>query len=163
MDYNKQGFERIYKDNYRQMYRFAFSILEDAEEARDAVSQVFTQMWNSQPAIADASVMGYLLAATRNRCLNIMRQKRLRQQMELEVAMQKAQQENEEREELMEELQRVINDNLTEQDRRVLSLHYDEEMTYEETAKALGISSSAVNKHITRSLGKIRSILKIAR
>ena len=83
--------------------------------------------------------------------------------MEQEVAMQKAQQENEEREELMEELQRVINDNLTEQDRRVLSLHYDEEMTYEETAKALGISSSAVNKHITRSLGKIRSILKIAR
>ncbi len=148
MDYNKQGFERIYKDNYRQMYRFAFSILEDAEEARDAVSQVFTQMWNSQP---------------RNQSLNIMRQKRLRQQMELEVAMQKAQQENEEREELMEELQRVINDNLTEQDRRVLSLHYDEEMTYEETAKALGISSSAVNKHITRSLGKIRSILKIAR
>ena len=38
-----------------------------------------------------------------------------------------------------------------------------EDMTYEETAKALGISSSAVNKHITRSLGKIRSILKIAR
>ena len=163
MDYNKQGFERIYKDNYRQMYRFAFSILEDAEEARDAVSQVFTQMWNSQPAIADASVTGYLLAATRNQSLNIMRQKRLRQQMELEVAMQKAQQENEEREELMEELQRVINDNLTEQDRRVLSLHYDEEMTYEETAKALGISSSAVNKHITSSVGKIRSILKIAR
>ena len=122
MDYNKQGFERIYKDNYRQMYRFAFSILEDAEEARDAVSQVFTQMWNSKPTIANASVTGYLLAATRNQCLNIMRQKRLRQQMELEVAMQKAQQENEEREELMEELQRVINDNLTEQDRRVLDL-----------------------------------------
>lgn len=163
MDYNKQGFERIYKDNYRQMYRFAFSILEDAEEARDAVSQVFTQMWNKKPTIANASVTGYLLAATRNQCLNILRQRRLRQQMELEVAMQKAQQENEEREELMEELQRVINDNLTEQDRRVLSLHYDEEMTYEETAKTLGISSSAVNKHITRSLCKIRSILKNAR
>ena len=35
-------------------------------------------------------------------------------------------------------------------------------MTYQETAKVLGISSAAVNKHITRSLAKIRETLKIA-
>lgn len=163
MEYSKQRFEGIYKDNYRQMYRFAYSMLEDAEEARDAVSQVFTQMWHSQPAIADASVTGYLLAATRNQCLNILRQRRLRQQMEREVARQKEHLESEERTELMEELQRVIDANLTEQDRRVLALHYDEEMTYEETARTLGISQSAVNKHITRSLSRIRTIFKTVR
>jgi RNA polymerase sigma factor (sigma-70 family) len=69
----------------------------------------------------------------------------------------------EEHEELLQHLRQVINNNLTEQDRRVLSLHYDEEMTYAETATVLGISSSAVNKHITRSLAKIRKTLKIAK
>ena len=71
--------------------------------------------------------------------------------------------ESEEREDLLQQLQQVIDDNLTEQDRRVLSLHYDDEMTYEETATVLGISTSAVNKHITRSLAKIRQTLKIAK
>lgn len=70
---------------------------------------------------------------------------------------------NEEREELLQELQQVIDSNLTEQDRRVLQLHYDEEMTYQETATVLGISTAAVNKHITRSLAKIRETLKIAK
>ena len=47
MNYDKTTFEQLYKNNYRQMYRFAFSILEEAEDARDAVNQVFTQMWHT--------------------------------------------------------------------------------------------------------------------
>jgi RNA polymerase sigma factor (sigma-70 family) len=83
--------------------------------------------------------------------------------MEDELQQDIATTENEGREELLQQLQQVIDNNLTEQDRRVLSLHYDEEMTYEETATVLGISASAVNKHITRSLEKIRKTLKIAK
>jgi RNA polymerase sigma factor (sigma-70 family) len=83
--------------------------------------------------------------------------------MEDELRQDIAASESEEREELLQQLQQVIDKNLTEQDRRVLSLHYDEEMTYEETATVLGISASAVNKHITRSLEKIRKTLKIAK
>ena len=83
--------------------------------------------------------------------------------MEDELRQDIASSESEEREELLQQLQQVIDKNLTEQDRRVLSLHYDEEMTYEETATVLDISASAVNKHITRSLEKIRKTLKIAK
>ena len=83
--------------------------------------------------------------------------------MEEELQRETAASESEEREDLLQQLQQVIDDNLTEQDRRVLSLHYDDEMTYEETATVLGISTSAVNKHITRSLAKIRQTLKIAK
>ena len=80
----------------------------------------------------------------------------------MEEALQRdeAECQDEEREELLHQLQQVIDDNLTEQDKRVLQLHYDEEMTYAETATVLGISTAAVNKHITRSLAKIRETLK---
>lgn len=61
--------------------------------------------------------------------------------MEDELRQDIAASESEEREELLQQLRQVIDDNLTEQDRRVLSLHYDEEMTYEETATVLGISA----------------------
>ena len=114
------------------------------------------------PKVSEDSVRGYLLAATRNQCLHILRQRQLQRQMEEELQRNAAASENEEREELLRELQQVIDNQLTEQDRRVLSLHYDEEMTYAETATVLGISAAAVNKHITRSLAKIRTTLNFS-
>ena len=160
MNYSKKEFERLFKDSYPHMYRMAFSMVENADDAKDAVHQVFVQIWKR---IADDSIRGYLLAATRNQCLHTLRSRQLQRQMEDELRQDIAAGESEEREELLQQLQQVIDKNLTEQDRRVLSLHYDEEMTYEETATVLGISASAVNKHITRSLEKIRKTLKIAK
>lgn len=48
MDYSKQWFERLFKDNYPLMYRMAFSMVENADDAKDAVNQVFTQMWKGK-------------------------------------------------------------------------------------------------------------------
>lgn len=163
MDYSKQEFERLFKDSYPHMYRMAFSMMENVDDAKDAVHQVFAQVWKSKPLVADDSIRGYLLAATRNQCMHMLCSRLLQQQMEKELKTDIAASESEEREELLQQLQQVIDDNLTEQDRRVLSLHYEDEMTYQETATVLGISTSAVNKHITRSLAKIRSTLKIAK
>ena len=163
MDYNKQWFERLFKDNYPLMYRMAFSMVENADDAKDAVNQVFTQMWKGKPKVSDSQLRGYLLAATRNQCLHILRQRQLRRQMEEALQRDEVACRDEEREELLHELQQIIDDNLTEQDKRVLQLHYDEEMTYAETATVLGISTAAVNKHITRSLAKIRETFKNAK
>jgi RNA polymerase sigma-70 factor (ECF subfamily) len=163
MNYSKQEFERLFKENYSHMYRMAFSMVENADDAKDAVHQVFVQIWKRKPQVADDSIRGYLLAATRNQCLHLLRSRQLQRQMEDELRQDIAAGESEEREELLRQLHQVIDNNLTEQDRRVLSLHYDEEMTYEETAIVLGISASAVNKHITRSLEKIRKTLHIAK
>ena len=140
MDYSRQEFEHLFKDNYPHMYRMAFSMVENADDAKDAVHQVFTQIWRGKPQVARESVRGYLLAATRNQCLHLLRTRQLQRQMEDELRQDMALSESEERQELLQQLQQVIEDNLTEQDRRVLSLHYEEDMTYSETAKELGIS-----------------------
>ena len=160
MDYSKQRFERLFKDSYPLMYRMAFSMVENTDDAKDAVNQVFTQMWKGKPQVSDDSVRGYLLAATRNQCLHVLRQRQLQRQMEEALQRDEVERQNEEREELLRELQQIIDDHLTEQDKRVLQLHYDEEMTYAETATVLGISTAAVNQHITRSLARIRQTLK---
>lgn len=162
MIYNKTTFEHLYKSNYRQMYRFAFSLLEEAEDARDAVSHVFTQMWHMQPQLQEGTVTGYLMAAVRNHCLNMLRTRQQNATLEAELKAEHDAQETQERHKLLDELARVIDENLTEQDKRILALHYDEEMTYSQTAKVMGISPSAVNKHISHSLSKIRSIFKTA-
>ena len=110
--YSKQRFEHLFKDSYPHMYRMAFSMVEDADDAKDAVNQVFTQKWKGKPNVSEESVRGYLLAATRNQCLHILRQRQL-QQMEEELRKTAEESSNEEREELLQELQQVIDDNLT--------------------------------------------------
>ena len=129
MNYSKQEFERLFKDSFPHMYRMAFSMVENADDAKDAVHQVFAQIWRRKPQVADDSIRGYLLAATRNQCLHTLRSRQLQRQMEDELQQDIAASESEDREELLQQLQQVIDKNLTEQDRRVLSLHYNEEMT----------------------------------
>lgn len=159
MDYTTQQFERIFKENYPMMYRVAYSLVEDEEDAKDAVSQVFTEVWHKKPKISEGAEIGYLLAATKNQCLHALQKAKHRNELTKGLSIDEDKQEDAEHQELMQELHRIIEDNLTEQDRNVLSLHYYDDLTYEETAVVLGISSSAVNKHITHSLSKIRTIL----
>lgn len=162
MDYSRLEFEKLFKENYKMMYRMAYSVLENEENAKDVVNQVFAEMWHKKPQMKDGTQKGYLLAATRNQSLHALQKLKRQQELEHELKLNGDVHENPEHQELMSELHRIIEENLTEQDRRILSLHYDEDMTYAETAKVLGISASAVNKHITHSLSKIRNILKIA-
>lgn len=163
MDYSKEEFERLFKDSYRQMYRMAYSVLQDPDDAKDAVSQVFMQIWNAKPQISDASLNGYLLAAARNQALHAQRQKKIRQEMESEATPESSDEKQEERRELLERLNEVIEMHLSDQDRRILDLLFHKDMTYDEAARTLGISYAAVNKHITRSFSRIRNYLKIVK
>lgn len=160
MDYSKQQFEQLFKDNYPRMYRLAYAMVEEAEDARDVVSQVFAQMWQKQPVVAEGAVVSYLLQATHNQALYVLRQRERRRTVEEELRQQRPDRESPQHKELISELHRVIETQLTEQDRRVLQLHFDQEMTYGEAAQQLGISISAVNKHITQSLHKLRKAFR---
>ena len=50
MNYSKQEFERLFKDCYPHMYRLAFSMVENSDDAKDAVHQVFAQIWHLCPS-----------------------------------------------------------------------------------------------------------------
>ena len=104
MDYSRQEFEHLFKDNYPHMYRMAFSMVENTDDAKDAVHQVFTQIWRGKPQVARESVRGYLLAATRNQCLHLLRTRQLQRQMEDELRQDMALSESEERQELLQQL-----------------------------------------------------------
>ena len=65
MVYTVNQFEKIFKDCYPMMYRVAYSILEDSENAKDVVGQVFTELWHRKPNIQEGATTGYLLVATK--------------------------------------------------------------------------------------------------
>lgn len=162
MNYSTDQFERLFKNHYRIMYRLAYSITENEEDSKDAVHQVFTELWHKKPIIKDGTEKSYLLTATRNQSIHILQKIKRKREYEQNITISEYEQQDSEHQELISELRKIIKTSLTSQDQKILQLHYDENMTYNETAKTLGISSSAVNKHISRSLYKIRNLLKLS-
>ena len=69
---NEQRMERLFHDHYEQMYRFAFALLHDNEEARDVVSDVFSRLWNKQ-LVPDRA---YLMRSVKNACINLIARKK---------------------------------------------------------------------------------------
>ena len=161
MDYSIDGFERFYREHYRQMYRVAYTLTEDTDDAKDAVSQVFAQLWQSQPAIDDDHLQGYLQVAVRNQCLYLLRQQASRRQLSVELVQDAHDvEEDYAHRDMMEALNRYIDAHLSSADRAILQLHYEENLTYEETAESLGLTPSYVNKRITHSLALLRRKMK---
>jgi RNA polymerase sigma-70 factor (ECF subfamily) len=53
-----------------------------------------------------------------------------------------------------------VDERLTSQTGRIIRMHYNEEQSYKDISSELGISLSAVNKHIVQGLRKLRSTFK---
>jgi RNA polymerase sigma-70 factor (ECF subfamily) len=62
--------------------------------------------------------------------------------------------------ELIDAINSYIDNRLTPQTCRIIRMHYEEEQSYKEISDKLGISLSAVNKHIVQGLRKLRSTFK---
>ena len=156
---NEQQMEQLFHDHYEQMYRLAFALLHDNEEARDVVSDVFSKLWDKQ-LIPDQA---YLMRSVKNACINIIAKKKRDERLKQLLPLS-------EEELMMEEPSRLegrwqatvdcIDHDLTDQTASVIRLCYREGMSYKDTAEELGIIISAVNKHIVKGLLTLREKLK---
>lgn len=143
------------------MYRAAHILLGDDDEAKDAVQDVFARIWDGSVALREESRRAFLLTCVRNRCLNIIAQR----QRHLETTSRLTTQPTEDNtetwqdksdEELTTMVQHYIDERLSPQTGRVIRMRFDDEKSYKDISHTLGISLSAVNKHIVQGLRKLR-------
>lgn len=149
---------RLYEQHRAEMLRLACRLLADEEEGRDAVSDVFAQLAEREGDLrCDAA---YLLSAVRNRCMNALRHKSVRERVHrllpLDEAMAEDSRTAEERERKLESILRFVDTELTPQTRQVVHLRFQEHMTYAQIARRLGISEAAVYKHLAQAIRKLK-------
>lgn len=164
--------ERLFRDNYERMYRLAFALLHDNEEARDVVSDVFSLLWDR---FSGDEPPAYLLRCVRNACLNVVAKKKRDERLAklfpisdesdasrviVEASVQATLEEPERLERRWQATVDCIDHDLTSQTASVIRMCYGEGMSYKDTAEELGISISAVNKHIVKGLRMLREKLK---
>ena len=141
------------------MYKAAYILLGDEDEAKDAVQDVFARLWDGTTLLREESQRTFLLTCVRNRCLNIIAQRQSKQEAML-LLTSEAIDSGKHDEELIEAVNRYVDERLTPQTSRIIKMHYNEDQSYKDISSELGISLSAVNKHIVQGLRKLRSTFK---
>ena len=165
MQDREQQFERLFRSEYDRMYRAAHILLGDEDEAKDAVQDVFARLWDGSIVLREESQRAFLLTCVRNRCLNVIAQRRRQQQTSSQLALAASDVQEpwlgKSDEELIAMVQQYIDERLTTQTGRIIHMHYNGQQSYKEISNSLGISVSAVNKHIVQGLRKLRQSFKV--
>ncbi|MFR3330259.1 MAG: RNA polymerase sigma-70 factor [Odoribacter splanchnicus] len=151
------SFEDLYRNYFQGLYYFAYHYIM-SEEARDIVQEVFISVYENKDKLPhDMNIVGYLLSATRNRCMNFLRRQDIidRHENRLAEAMISWEMDSqEEHTELTQELQRCMS-MLSEQQRQVILLK-TEGKSYAEIAQTLNITVGTVTTHLTRAYKVLR-------
>lgn len=199
----EQQLERLFHNHYERMFRLAFALLHDNEEARDVVSDVFSKLWDkfSQEEVPKKSISkteaskesiskdspskesiskdspskesflreetasAYLMRSVKNACLNIISKKKRDERLIKFLPLSNEEsirlEEPSRLEEPWQATMDCIDHDLSHQTAAVIRMCYGEGCSYRETAEELGISISAVNKHIVKGLRTLREKLKV--
>jgi RNA polymerase sigma-70 factor (ECF subfamily) len=143
-------FADLYRNHAGAVYRFALYLSGDPPLAEDIVSETFLRVWDSTVEVHMETVRGYLFAIARNLFLHELRRRRRQDRLEdCHLVEAPAPRELEAREDLRETLATLMK--LPESSRAALLLRAHEGLSYEEIARILGISLTAVKVKIHRA------------
>ncbi|MBN8729228.1 MAG: RNA polymerase sigma factor [Acidobacteria bacterium] len=144
------SFHEIYERHGRSVYRFALYLSGDATLAEDITAETFLRLWGAQQSIVMETVKGYLLAIARN--VYLQERKRAGRFTELPETIADSRSTSDAAE-ARQQLRRTLEwlQRLPESDRAALLMRAEQELPYEEIARALGISLSLAKVKVHRA------------
>ena len=74
--------ETLFRQHYRQMYRLATILLHDDAESKDVVHDIFARLLDDPRDLQEETAEHYLLTSVRNRCLNVIRSRKIHERVE---------------------------------------------------------------------------------
>ena len=154
----KKEFEDIYRQHYARMYRLARTMLYDADESKDVVSDIFARLLRDCDGPQKDKMEGYLMTAVRNRCRDVLCHKSMQERVEklfLQESMQ-CQIVSMNDDDRLERLMQFIESELPPLSQQIFQLRFLSEMSYEEVAQATGVSKVTVYNHLSQSLQRIK-------
>lgn len=161
---DKASFEQLFRDNYGKAYYLALRILHDDEASKDVVADAFELVWRRLQDSDVDKLSSYLLTAVKNVCLDYIRKQNIRSRyVQASVMAVGKQSFNPEEVDLYEEkIQTIMRslDELTPRTQQIVTMCYVQRKKYREVAEELGISESAVKKHIMQALSYMRQKFK---
>ena len=159
------AFEMLFRNYYQPLCNYAYTFLQDKEDAEEIVQSTFLLVWEKRDTLAiRTSVKPYLYAMVRNACLNVLKHEKIKQRFAgEEIALGERGHDNVSHTMESNELEyriKIAMNELPEQCRMVFKLSRFEELKYSEIAEQLNISVKTVENHMGKALRIMREQLK---
>lgn len=149
--------QQLFKQHYAKMYAVARSILYDADESKDVVSDIFADLLCRDVLLVPDTVERYLIASVRNRCIKRLHHADVRQRFEqLLLSEDKAENLTDDDDANLSELLDYAEGQLSEQELRIFRQRFVEGCSYDDIAAREGVSRVAVWKHLSHLIKTIK-------
>jgi RNA polymerase sigma-70 factor, ECF subfamily len=155
------AFEQLFKEHFKGLYAYAYTILKNEAQAEETVQNVFYKIWekNIQPEI-ETSAKAYLYKAVYHESLNYLKHQKIKAQYQSHVMQHnKKQAESASKRVLVKELEarlRQAMNELPEQCRTIFQMSRFDGLKYQEIASELGISVKTVENQMGKALKQLR-------
>jgi len=162
---DETAFEMIFKSHYEPLCNYAYSFLQDRDEAEETVQATFLNVWEKKERIViETSLKAYLYRAVRNSCLNVIKHAKIKKKHSDEAGLTlESSSDSVSQSVISSELDQKIGDALMalpEQCRLIFKMSRFEELKYSEIAAQLNISIKTVENQIGKALKIMRVHLK---
>src|SRR5882762_11183405 len=157
---DREAFEMIIRTHSRPLFAIAYGILQNREEAEDAVQDALVKAWKSRWRVRDPEKFpAWLCMIARHRARDVFRKRRT-----ISLAHETHETNQSERTDTAE-LDRQLHSalaSLPEIHRAAVSLRYFEEMDYATIENRLGLTNGSLRGILGRALATMRKQLKPA-
>uniref|UniRef100_UPI0040274DEA RNA polymerase sigma factor n=1 Tax=Prevotella sp. TaxID=59823 RepID=UPI0040274DEA len=158
---NNETIAQLFRQHYPDMMRLARLLLHDDAESEDAVGEVFSALMDKDILPTGSTARTFLMTAVRNRCLNQLRNRTIQQRLQRLYLLDSQISDNaKDMEERIGNVRHIIEHELDDTSRRVLTQRYDQQLSYAEIAKTESISETAVYKRIRKALDSLKEKLQ---
>ena len=159
-----RAFERYYRESYKRVYAYVYTIVLDHDEAEEVVSEAFFKAARAFGRFDDskASFSTWVCTIARNVAFGRMRKRKRRDtwtesELDTDLAALPAEQEefDIEGEDETQQAQRLLAA-LSDEERELVYLKFYEDMSNKQIAEALGMNASTVGTKLSRAVAKMR-------
>lgn len=158
-----KAFQILFDSWYDELCRFAILFVSDPQTAEDIVQNLFVKLWENRDRLTiKSSPKSYLYTSVRNNCLNQLRGKKKKIQIEYGHSLELATDYEEDESEITKQLYKIAMmhiEELPERCRVIFTMSRNTEMTNREIAEHMNITEKTVENQITIALRKLREQL----
>lgn len=158
MQGDESAFDAVFCHYYPRLKRYLARYIKSEAAAEDMAMEVLTKLWQKKDALLDCTTFeNYLFTMARNRMINQVRVK-INEWLSLDNITERALNSNHDPL-LLKELENVYHESvavLPAQRRTIFMMHRNDNLTYKEIAKQLGISPRTVENQLSAALKQLR-------
>lgn len=155
----KKEFEALFREHYEELFVRALSLLDNEEEAHDAVHEAFARLWKCFQRLDPPGRRAFLYTTVRNLCIDGLRRRKIikrYQEWWLQTVPENGDAETEEQEERLRKVEEVI-EKLPVLTQQILEASFFRQRTYREAGQELGVSEGTVKYHLRNALKIVRA------